>query len=89
MNVEVAIVVSTPPLKQDIDGLKHAASALTNNQKSIKVKTLKAGDRFSLITRFTMRTAAQYKVVEAISSEFDFWTFDLQGYQDISISFPK
>jgi hypothetical protein len=47
------------------------------------------GDRFSLVTNFTMKTAAQYKVVDDIDSEFKFWTFNLQGYEDMMISFPS
>lgn len=89
MNVEVTIVVSTPPIEKDIDSLRTGASQLTNNQKSITVRTIKEGDRFSLITNFTMRTTAQYKVVDDIASEFQFWTFDLEGYQDMIISFLK
>jgi hypothetical protein len=89
MNVEVTIVVSTPPIKKNLDGLKSAASRLTNNKKSITVRVNEQGDRFSLTTNFTMKTAAQYKVVDDIASEFEFWTFDLQGYQDMSISFPN
>ena len=98
MNVEVTIVVSTPPVEKNIDSLRAAASKLTNNQKSITVRTTEEGGakqfpfqgkRFSLITNFTMRTTAQYKVVDDIASEFKFWTFDLEGYQDMIISFPK
>jgi hypothetical protein len=99
MNVEVIIEVFIPPEKEDLDSLKRAASRLTNNQKSITVRT--AGDslspsgwlrqqrRISLITDFTMRTTAQYKVVDDISREFEFQTFALKGYQDMTISFPK
>jgi hypothetical protein len=87
MNVEVKIVVSTPPTEQNLDGLKSAASRLTNNVRSITVKV--NGDRLCLITSFTMKTTAQYKVVDDIDSEFKFWTFDLQGYQDMIISFPS
>jgi hypothetical protein len=89
MNVEVTIVVSTPPIDKNLNGLKSAASRLTNNKKSITVRVNEQGDRFSLVTNFTMKTAAQYKVVDDISDEFEFWTFDLQGYQDTSISFPS
>jgi hypothetical protein len=89
MNVEVTIVVSAPPIKKNLDGLKSAAARLTNNKKSITVRVNEQGDRFSLTTNFTMKTAAQYKVVDDIASEFEFWTFDLQCYQDMSISFPN
>ncbi|HIK17604.1 MAG TPA: hypothetical protein IGS53_20250 [Leptolyngbyaceae cyanobacterium M33_DOE_097] len=105
MNVEVIVEIYTSPEKKDFDSLRRAASRLTNNQESIIVRTTQAGDSLSslgattptdrlrdrvfLITNFTMKTTAQYKVVDDIASEFEFWTFDLKGYQDMSISFPK
>ena len=89
MNVEVIIVVSTPPVEKDFDSLRAAASKLTNNQKSITVRTTEEGERFSLITNFPMKTTAQYKVVDNITSEFKFWTSELEGYQDMVISFSK
>jgi nicotinic acid mononucleotide adenylyltransferase len=97
VNVEVIIEVSIPPEEKNLDSLRMAASRLTNNQKSIKVQTIEKGSSYSkasdqytlLITAFTMRTTAQYKVVDDIAREFKFWTFDLEGYQDMSISFPK
>jgi hypothetical protein len=89
MNVEVIIEVSIPPSEKNLDNLKSAAVRLTNNIKSITVAVNKKGDRFSLITTFTMKTTAQYKVVDDIDSEFKLWTFNLQGYQDMMISFPR
>ena len=35
-----------------------------------------------------MKTTAEYKVVDRISKEFKFWTFDLEGYREMIISFP-
>jgi hypothetical protein len=89
MNVEVVIEVDIPPQEKDIDGLRRAASKLTNNPKSITVQTSQADDCISLITNFIVKTVAQYKVIDDIWSEFEFWTFDLEGYQDMSVSFPK
>jgi len=89
MNVQVIIVVSIPPTEDDVDSLRAAASKLTNNQKSIAVRTTEVGERCSLITNFSMRTTAQYQVVDRIASEFNFWTFALEGYQDMVISFPR
>jgi hypothetical protein len=43
---------------------------------------------FALTTNFTMKTTAEYKVVDLISKEFKFWTFDLEGYGEMIISFP-
>jgi len=89
MNVEVIIEVSISPQKKDFDSLRMAASRLTDNPKSITVQTAQSDNYIFLITNFTMKTMAQYKVVDDIAREFKFWTFDLQGYQNIIISFPK
>lgn len=89
MKVAVTIESSAPPRDQDIDNLQQAAAQLTDNRRSVAVQTSQTGDRFFLTTNFTMRTAAQYKVVDDISKEFKFWTVDLAGYQDMAISFPK
>jgi hypothetical protein len=87
MNVRVTIEVSTPPTASNLNNLRLAASELTNNLKSIVV-TCEDSKCFSLITNFTMKTTAQYKVVDRITKEFNFWTFDLEGYQEMIISFP-
>lgn len=87
MNVTVTIVVSAPPSEQDLESLRSAASELTNQQNSIRVNIAEDGQRFSLITRFTMKTTAQYKVVDGVSKEFEFWTTTLKGFQDMIISF--
>jgi hypothetical protein len=89
MNVRVTIEVSTPPTASNLDKLKSAASELTNNLKSIVVNTEQDSSYFSLITNFTMKTTAEYKVVDRISKEFNFWTFDLEGYREMIISFPR
>lgn len=88
MNVEGIIEVDIPPKEKDFNSLRMVASKLTNNPKSITVQTTQTGNCISLITNFTMKTTAQYKVVDDIWSAFKFWTFDLEGYQDMSISFP-
>ena len=88
MNVQVTIEVSTPPIASNLDNLRSAASKLTNNIKSIVLSTNENIKGFSLTTSFTMKTAAQYKVVDRISKEFKFWTFDLEGYREMIISFP-
>jgi hypothetical protein len=78
MNVRVTINVSTPPTASNLDKLRSAASELTNNIKSIVVSTDENSKGFSLTTSFTMKTTAQYKVVDRISKEFEFWTFDFR-----------
>jgi hypothetical protein len=82
MNVEVTIVVSTPPVEKNLYNLKSAASKLTSNIKSILVQVHEKGDRFYLVTSFMMKKSAQYN----IDHIFEFWTFDLQGCQDSTIS---
>ncbi|WP_416668151.1 hypothetical protein [Egbenema bharatensis] len=97
MNVKVIIEVDIPPEEKDLDSLRMAASTLTNHPKSITVQATQTGDSLtktsreciSLITEFTMKTTAQYKVIDEIWSEFNFWTFDLKGYQAMSVSFSK
>ena len=89
MNVRVTILVSAPPSPQNVDSLKTAALDLTNDKNSIKVQTNQKGDHHALITDFKMRTTAQYKVVDLISKTFNFQMWDFEGYQDMTIQFPK
>ena len=88
MNVRETMEVSTRPTASNLDKLRSAASELTNNLKSIVVSTDEDSKGFSLIANFTMKTTAQYQVVDRISKEFEFWTFDLEGYREMIISFP-
>jgi hypothetical protein len=88
MNVRVTIQVSTPPTASNLDKLRTSASELTNNLKSIVVSIDENSKYFSIITSFTMKTTVECKVVDRISKEFKFWTFDLEGYQEMIISFP-
>ncbi|MEM8805114.1 MAG: hypothetical protein AAGF01_03590 [Cyanobacteria bacterium P01_G01_bin.38] len=81
MNVRVIILVSNPPSPQNVDSLKAAALELTNAKSSIKVTTQKKGDDHALMTDFTMRTTAQYKVVDDIAKTFKFQMWDFEGYQ--------
>jgi hypothetical protein len=89
MNVRVTIEVSTPPTASNLDKLRTSASELTNNLKSIVVSIDENSKGFSLTTSFTMKTTAEYKVIDRISKEFNFWTFDLEGYGEMIISFPR
>jgi len=45
--------------------------------------------RYRLITRFTMRTTAQYKVVDEIAAEFKIAMWEFADYVDMLITFPK
>lgn len=88
MNVKVVIIASVPPTEKDLDDLRFAASTLTNKQDSIAVNINEENGQFYLATAFKMKTAAQYKVVDRISKEFEFSTVRLEGYEDMIISFP-
>ncbi len=89
MAVKVEILVTSEPTPSNLESLKVAAAALTDDRESIQV-VVKEGDRvYRLITTFTMRRAAQGRVVGDIDREFKFRTWDLADYQDSIISFPK
>lgn len=89
MDVEVGIETHNPPTDERLATLKSAAARLADNAASISVTHTELSDRHSLVTRFTMRTTAQYKVVSDISESFkmDIWNFD--DYMDMWIAFPK
>ena len=95
MKVKVVIEVSVPPTDDNLKALRSAASELTNTPNSIQVEVSEKeapasenpSQRFLLTTTFSMRKAAQYKVVSQISQEFEFWTSSLVGYQDMAIAF--
>lgn len=89
MEVQVAIVVSVPPQESDLESLRSAASEVTDRQKSITVNVAEEDGQFILTTQFSMKTTAQYKVVDNISHTFESWTWNLEGYQDMIISFSK
>jgi hypothetical protein len=89
MNVEVVVVTSVPPTEEDIDSLRFAASELTKKQDSITVNVEQKDGQFFMSTTFDMKTAAQYKVVDSISKEFEFSTVHLEGYQEMIISFSR
>lgn len=78
-----------PPSPQKIDSLKAAVLNLANDKSSIKVSTNSKGNNYALITDFTMRTTAQYKVVDDIAKAFKFQMWDFEDYQDMTIQFPK
>ncbi|MBN3909418.1 MAG: hypothetical protein HWQ35_23590 [Nostoc sp. NMS1] len=87
MDVEYKILLSSPPVTEHLDSVKMAASSLTNNQQSIKIQVKKEGKYSALITKFTMKNAAQYKVVDEIDKEFKFWIWHFEDYEDSTISF--
>jgi hypothetical protein len=89
MQVEVTLSVSEPPRKSNLESLQIAASELTNQQDSITINVLEEGDHFFLVITFSMPKAAQYKIVARVHQTFKFWTLNLEGYEDMMISFPS
>ncbi|MBE8970448.1 hypothetical protein IQ277_30825 [Nostocales cyanobacterium LEGE 12452] len=87
MNVRYTILLSSPPATEHLDSVKTAALRLTNNQGSVKIQVKRGGTYFTLITDFTMKNAAQYKVVDEIDKEFKFWIWHFRNYEDSTVSF--
>ena len=89
MEVHVGIETHGPPTRARLDVLHSAAARLTDNKASIRVTYEPMPDRHSLITQFTMRTTAQYKVVDEIAAGFRMAIWDFADYMDMWITFPK
>ena len=89
MEVHVGIETQGPPTKARLDIMRRAAARFTDDKSSVRVTHEPMPDRHCLIAQFTMRTTAQYKVVDEIAAGFkmDIWDFD--DYMDIWIAFPK
>lgn len=89
MEVHVGIETHGPPTKARLDVMRSAAARFTDDKSSIRVQHEPMPDRHWLIAQFTMRTTAQYKVVDDIAAGFkmDIWDFD--DYVDMWIAFPK
>ena len=89
MEVHVGVETHGPPTKARLDVMRSAAARFTDDKASIRVQHEPMPDRHCLIAQFTMRTTAQYKVVDDIAAGFkrDIWDFD--DYMDMWITFPK
>ena len=89
MEVHVGVETHGPPTKARLDIMRSAAARFTDDTSSIRMQHEPMPDRHCLIAQFTMRTTAQYKVVDDIAAGFkrDIWDFD--DYMDMWITFPK
>ena len=89
MEVHVGVETHGPPTKARLDVMRSAAARCTDDTSSIRVQHEPMLDRHCLIAQFTMRTTAQYKVVDDIAAGFkrDIWDFD--DYMDRWMTFPK
>src|SRR5262245_56174932 len=89
--VEVHVGVEThgPPTKARQDAMRRAAARFTDDKSSIRVQHEPMSDHHCLIAQFTMRTTAQYKVVDDIAAGFKRAIWDFDDYMDMWIAFPK
>ena len=89
MEVHVGIETHGPPTKARLDVLRSAVARFTDDKSRVRVTHEPMSDRHCLVAQFTMRTTAQYKVVDDIAAGFkrDIWDFD--DYMDMWIAFPK
>ena len=89
MEVHVGVETHGPPTQARRDAMRRAAARFTDDTSSIRVQHEAMSDCHCLIAQFTIRTTAQYKVVDEIAAGFkrDIWDFD--DYMDMWIAFPK
>ncbi|CAN5649531.1 hypothetical protein BH23CYA1_BH23CYA1_23810 [soil metagenome] len=88
MDVEIDIFLSDPPDKVYIDSLTTTALNCTNAKKSVRAEGVASVDNYVVTVKFTMKTAAQYKVVDGICRAFKSKAWDYEGYRDMTIRFP-
>jgi hypothetical protein len=88
MEVQVGIETQGPPTKARLAVLRRAAARFTDNKASVLVTHESLPDGHCLITQFTMRTTAQYKVVDDIAAGFKMDIWDFTDYMDMWIAFP-
>ncbi len=89
MNVEVSIESEHEPTQAHVATLRSDAWRLTDDASSIRVEHEPKGDRYVLVTSFTMRFQAQYKCVGDIAHRFKMGFGCDPGYVDMTIRFPK
>lgn len=89
MNVEVGFELDEVPTDEHIAILRSDARRITDDAASIRVERLVKGERHVLVTTFTMRSQAQYKVVGDIAHQFKLGFACSYAYADMWISFAK
>jgi len=86
MKVQVKLEYRAVPPEAELETIRQAGQTLTNNPKGVTVWLVEAGIYPIIILEFTMKTQAQYKVVDEISDEVQRWLLsDL--FRDITIQF--
>jgi hypothetical protein len=71
--------------EENVQGARAAAASLTNRSQSIVIREVSKRRGPCLVVELTMKTAAQYKVVDRI---FDELKYGVPGYEDMSVTFP-
>ena len=89
MEVHVGIETYGPPTKARLNVLRSAAARCTDDTSSVRVTHEPRSDRHCLVAQFTMRTTAQYKVVDDIAAGFRRAIWDFDDYVEMWITFPK
>jgi len=89
VEVHVGIETYGPPTKVRLDVLHSVAARCTDDTSSVRVTHEPRSDRHCLVAQFTMRTTAQYKVVDDIAAEFKRAIWDFDDYVEMWITFPK
>jgi hypothetical protein len=89
MLVQVRILVSSEPTTENLESMRAAAKALTNDARNISTTIQRSEVYHELVANFTVKRTAQYKIADEIANEFKFHTWNFQDYQDMIISFPK
>lgn len=70
MDVQVGIETQGPPTEERLEILRRAAARFAENKANISVTHTVMPDGHCLVVQFTMRTAAQYKVIDEIAKGF-------------------
>jgi hypothetical protein len=89
MDVQVGIETQRPPTEERLEILRIAAARFAENKANISVTHTVIPDGHCLVVPFTMRTTAQYKVIDEIAKGFKMDIWDFHDYLDRWITFPK
>jgi hypothetical protein len=87
MKASVELIYQAMPSDRELEKIREAGHRLTSNRKSVSVQVLEKDDRYAVVLEFTMRTEAQYKVVDRVADEVRRWL--MEPYDDMGIRFGK
>jgi hypothetical protein len=61
MNVQVELVYSAIPSEAEMEEIRQAGLALTNDRKSVSVRLVETAEQPRILLEFMMKAQAQYK----------------------------